>query len=245
MFKLRIAQTLKTVFLLSSLALMTGCGGSVLYSSLPEQQANEIEAALLSAGIKSEKIPAKEDGKWTVKVPENSFPMAVALLEEKGLPRAAMVNMHEVFPKEGFVSSPIEERARYIYALSQELSSTIMEIDGVVSARVHVALPEKSVMDSNRDSASVSVVVIQEPDVDLSNYEIDIKAIITDGVEGLDDVNRVTVRFFNKRKIEHAPEVKQNSFVGEKRMLQAGVGGLLLGCGFMLVMSLLYKRKKK
>jgi type III secretion protein J len=107
--------------------------------------------------------------------------------------------MGDIFKKEGFVSSPLEERARYLYALSQELAQTLSLIDGVVSARVHVALPEHRPLDDAPRSASAAVAIIQEPDVDLSPLEIDIKAIITDGVEGLDDVNRVTVKFFTRR----------------------------------------------
>ena len=104
-----------------------------------------------------------------------------------------------MFPKEGFVSSPTEEKARYIYALSQELASTLMMIDGVVSAE-YMWPPQKQVLDDAPPPASASVVIIQEEGIDLSAHETDIKAIVTDGIEDMNDVNRVTVKFFTKQK---------------------------------------------
>ena len=182
---------------------LTGCNGAVLFSQLGEDQANEIQAALLANGVDADKTPASDPLFWSITVPKESFAKSVQLLRARGLPRSETISMGQIFQKEGFVSSPVEERARYLYALSQELAATLMEIDGVVTARVHVALPERALLEENQDSASVSVVVIQEPNVDLSGYETDIKAIITDGVEGLDDVNKVTVKFFNRRGLDY------------------------------------------
>ncbi len=181
---------------LVSMLTLAACGGSPLYSALDEQQANEIEAALLDAGIDADKQAAAKGEGWSVTVAKTDVPRAMQILSSHGLPRAPQTSLGEVFEKKGFVSSPLEERARYLYALSQELSRTLMQLDGVVSARVHIALPEKDVLGETRDSASASVVIIHDEQADLRDRETDIKAIVTDGIEGLDDVNRVTVKFF-------------------------------------------------
>ena len=44
-------------------------------------------------------------------------------------------------------------------------------------------------------------MVIERPGANLEMRETDIKAIVTDGIEGLRDINRVTVKFFTR----HAP----------------------------------------
>jgi type III secretion protein J len=122
----------------------------------------------------------------------------MAVLGAAGLPRQALRTLGDVFPKESFVSSPLEERARYIFALSQEVQQTLMQLDGIVDARVHIALPERSLLDDKPQSASASVVIIERPGANLELRETDIKAIVTDGIEGLKDINRVTVKFFTR-----------------------------------------------
>lgn len=189
-------RTLVLIFI--ALAWLTGCERHPLYSALDEQQANEVEAALLTAGISASKQPSETDDAWAVNVSRDDIPKAMSVLKNQGLPRIQSHSMGEIFQKEGFVSSPVEERARYLYALSQEMAYTLMQIDGVVTARVHVALPDKNLFEDKESSASVAVVIIQRPEVDLSRYETDIKAIVTDGIEALDDVNKVTVKFFSR-----------------------------------------------
>lgn len=187
--------------LLIILALATaliGCDRQPLYSNLNEQQANEVEAALLSAGIEAGKLPVKKGEGFAVEVAQSNVPAAMRVLHERGLPRDPSNSLGQVFAKEGFISSPLEERARYLYALSQELESTLMEIDGVVLARVHIALPQRDLLSDERESASASVIIVERPGSLLSERETDFKAIVTDGVEGLDDVNRVTVKFFTR-----------------------------------------------
>lgn len=212
--------------------LLSGCGGVPLYSDLSEQQANEMQAVLMMAGISAEK-KASPDGKtWQLIVPSEHIPDAMSLLNEQGLPQTAAPTIADVFRKEGFVSSPVEEHARYVYALSQELANTIMQLDGVASARVHVALPKRALLEDEQQSASVSVVVIQKPGFDLSRYETDIKAIVTDGIEGLDDINRVTVKFFQREA--RAPATIVQSGMDERLYYGGIIAAMLalLGGGF-------------
>ena len=189
---------------LGALLLMTGglvaCTNNPLYSDLTEKQANEVQAALLMAQIDAEKVPMTKGTGWSVQVSQGDIPRAMAVLSAAGLPRQPLRTLADVFPKEGFISSPLEERARYIFALSQEVEQTLMQLDGVIDARVHIALPEASLLDEKPQSASASVVIIEQPGANLELRETDIKAIVTDGIEGLRDINRVTVKFFTRKR---------------------------------------------
>ncbi len=222
----------RLLLMLLCVLVLAGCNEETLYSMLDETQANEVQAALLRENIPANKVAASDGEHWMVTVDRPSIPAAMAVLRERGLPRIQNTTIGQVFEKKGFVSSPLEERARYLYALSQELGGTLMEIDGVVSARVHVALPEEQVLADNKQSASVSVVIIQQPGVDLSRYETDIKAIVTDGIEGLDDVNRVTVKFFSRRESPPLPEMpaENDSLTLELWMIWSAAAAALALC---------------
>jgi type III secretion protein J len=185
--------------LLAAGGLLAGCSKSPLYTDLTETQANEVQAALLSAHIDAQKAAMVKSKGWSISVAHGAIPQAMAVLNAAGLPREPLHTLGDVFPKEGFVSSPLEERARYVFALSQEVEQTLLRLDGVVDARVHIALPERNLLDDKPQSASASVVIIERPGADLESRETDIKAIVTDGIEGLRDVNRVTVKFFVRR----------------------------------------------
>jgi type III secretion protein J len=188
----------RVALLLVALLALAGCDRQVLYSHLDEQQANEVSAALLRANIDIDKRQAERSNEWIVLIAKDDLPAAVALLEAAGLPHRAHPSMGEVFKKEGFVASPTEDKARYLYALSEELSDTLHQIDGVVSARVHVALPDRDLIGDKNESASASVVIVTEPGAHVQERETDIKAIVKDSVEGLDNPDHVTVKFFTR-----------------------------------------------
>jgi type III secretion protein J len=207
--------------LLLTSVVLAGCAKSALYTDLNEVQANEVEATLLSAHIDADKSSVAKSKGFSISVPRGDIPRAMSVLTAVGLPRQQLHNLGDVFPKEGFVSSPLEERARYVFALSQEVEQTLLQFDGVVDARVHIALPERNLLDDKPQSASASVVIIEQPGAHLESRETDIKAIVTDGIEGLRDVNRVTVKFFTRRSASDAP---LRALVSSAQQVEGSVG---------------------
>lgn len=220
------------------IGLATGCQENVaLYSDLSEQQANEVHAALRGQGIAAEKINA-EDQAWAIHVPAERSPEAMKILDSQGLPSRKFAAMDELFSGEGFVSSPQEDRARYIYGLSQSLERTLAGLDAVVNARVHLALPEDKKLSDDDKSGSAAVVVVHEPRAEIRERETNIRAIVTDGIEEISDPNQVTVEFFEKQPHEPvAQEIDDDEPGGEidRQTMIAGVsaaGGLIfLGVG--------------
>ncbi|GHE26445.1 type III secretion system inner membrane ring lipoprotein SctJ [Vulcaniibacterium thermophilum] len=189
------------------LALMlAACGRTALYSQLDEQQANELMAALLDAGIPAEKAPSASKTGWEVSVNRGDIPYAMQVLNARGLPRAQHRSLGDVFKKEGFASSALEEKARYLFGLSQELERTLSRIDGVVEARVHIALPDKDPLGGQNADSSASVILFERPGANLRARETDLKVFIKDSIEGLDDVNKVTIKFF---EVQSAPPPKR------------------------------------
>jgi type III secretion protein J len=216
------------LFILLFAAVLAGCNGVDLYSQLSERQANEMVAALQSVGIEADKR-SKDGHTWSVQVARESFARAVDTLRANGFPRDEFDSLGKVFKKEGFVSSPLEERARLIYGLSQELSNTISAIDGVVMARVHLAVPEKDPLTDKPRSASASVMVKHRAGVDLSGQVGQIKALVVNSVEGL-PYDNVTVALFAAQDspsvpVASAPSASQVtgwSARDQKRLVAAG-----------------------
>lgn len=163
---------------------LASCGKVPLFSELKEEEANEIMAHLLQQKIECVKVPGKE-GMWILQVTQDDFPLAMQTLQAIGLPREKLVKMGDVFQKSGLVSSPTEERIRFINALSQELSDTLMKIDGVVAAKVHIALPNNDPLSDVNTPASAAVFIKHRPGYDVETFTVDLKNLITKSVEGL------------------------------------------------------------
>lgn len=155
-----------------------------LNTGLDERDANQIMAVLLKNGIGANRELTK-DNTFSVFVEESRFAEAVEILDAHSLPREKFNDLCSVFSGEGMISSPVEDRARLICALSQELSRTISEIDGVMSARVHVVLPKNDIGRSNAKPSSASVFIRHHEDAPIDRLGPQIKMLVANGIEGL------------------------------------------------------------
>lgn len=191
--------------LLMALLFVAGCQQHVLYSGLTEQEANEMIALMYSAGLTAEKQSSKNQN-YSVLTDQASFSHAMRLLQANGLPRERFESLGDVFKKEGFVSSPLEERARLNHALSQEISHTLSSIDGVLLARVHLAVPEQDYLAEKKLPSSASVMVKHRADVDLAGEIAKIKSLVVDGVENL-PYDNVTVALFPTQPYSSADDI--------------------------------------
>lgn len=185
---------------LAALALLLALGGCKvgLYSSLNEQEANEIVAALSAEGIDASKSRV-EGSNWQVEVDEGRMGAALDVLRAQGLPNERFATMGEVFQKQGLVSTPSEERMRYIYAISQELSQTLRHVDGVVSARVHVVIPANDPLSEKLRPSSAAVFIKHRPDVDIRLLAPAVKDMVAHSIEGLTH-DQVSLSLFEARK---------------------------------------------
>lgn len=178
--------------------ILLGCRQAELYTDLSEQEANEMVALMQRAGLDATKVRGKES-RFAVTTSKDRFATAIALLQANGLPRPRFDTLGDVFQEQGFVSSSTSQRARYIHALSQEISHTISSIDGVLLARVHLAVPERDPLDDAVAPSSASVFIKHRADVDLSGQVGQIKALVVNGLENLPYEN-VTVAMFEARE---------------------------------------------
>ncbi|UJS26133.1 type III secretion system inner membrane ring lipoprotein SctJ [Thiothrix winogradskyi] len=179
-----INKTFRHIAIAVVLVLLTGCK-TELYSNLAENDANSMLSILLNNKIDSEKIFDKKAGAYFLHVEKSQIPQAVQLLKQHGYPKEKISTVGELFKKEGLISSPLEERTRFIFALSQSVQETLSQIDGVLVARVHVVLPENNPIDKEVKPSSASVFIKYNPAYRLEDMKSDIKLIVEKSIEGL------------------------------------------------------------
>jgi type III secretion protein J len=174
--------------------LLAACSGQVeLVSGLSPQEANEVLAALLRAEINATKVTGKEG--VSIEVGSGLISAALNVLQEQGLPQQRHSRMSEIFKREGLISSPLEEKVRYIYALSQELEQTLVQIDGVVAARVHVVLGDRAAYGEAPTPSSASVFLKYKAGFRADAAAPQVKSLVASGIPGLAE-NKVSVVMF-------------------------------------------------
>jgi type III secretion protein J len=184
-------RRLRVAGLLSALCvLVAGCQNE-LYSNLTEYEANQMLAVLMANGISAEKT-VKGKGGFTVQVAERDMLKALSALNERGFPKSTRESIGKVFQKSGIMSSPFEERVRYIYALGEEVAQTLSQIDGVVTARVHIVLPDAPQLGQPVKPSSAAVFIKHQSGVDLDFFTPQIRRLVSSSIEGL-QYNAVSV----------------------------------------------------
>jgi type III secretion protein J len=182
-----LSRHIKCFFFILIVLCLTACSRTVeIQTNIQENDANEMVGVLLKAGVFAEKRATKEGA--TVLVPEADIGQAMSILTANGLPRKQISGLGEIFKKDGMISTPLEERARYIFGLSQELEKTLSQIDNVVSARVHVVLPERIAPGEPIMPSSSAVFIKYRKGLDVDLMTPRIRNMVSNSIPGLADL---------------------------------------------------------
>ncbi len=221
-----LQQTLRAALLL---CLLGGCEAAV-EEELDEASANAIVVALHDAEIGARKEAAEGDGeRYRVLVPADDVADALRTLRAEGLPRETDNGFDEVFGEGGLVPTATEENARFVSALGGELAASIQAIDGVLDARVHIALPDtrRVALDDARPEARASVLVKYRGTT--APFEEDaIKALVAGAVQHLATENVAVV------SIPMPPAAQTNA----ERLTSVGPFGVTRGSATPLKLTL-------
>ncbi len=229
----------RTCLILMTLLSLAGCK-QVLYSQLSEQEANEILSVLALAGVDVEK--AVNEKHWAIEVAGHDIPIAMQVLAREGLPRSRFTSLGDMFKREGIVSTPTEERVRFIHGVSQELSRTLTMIDGVLAARVHIVLPQNDPLADRVKPSSASVFIRHRAEADMQSSLTAIKSLVVRSIEGLTHDNVYVSLFAANRAIATPVAVPKTFFLGlpVSHVQAQGLRLFFAVSGFLLLLVLVF-----
>jgi type III secretion protein J len=146
---------------LATSTLLVACSTSVA-SDLDEQDANQVVVGLRDANVGATKrADPKSEGKYVVDVAVSDISLALSALQNRGLPAPQTAGILDSLGENGLVASRANEKARLIVGTAGELERSLRSLEGVLSARVHLAVPDNDPLlpEVTPKSASASVLL--------------------------------------------------------------------------------------
>ena len=127
---------------------------TLLYGNLSSADAGKVIDALQKSGIEFK----VDQASGAVMVPNRKLHTARMELAKDGLPQGSAMGFELLQQEQGLGTSEFIEKARYQRALEGELSRTISALRNIRTARVHLAIPKRSVFLRNRSKPTASVM---------------------------------------------------------------------------------------
>jgi flagellar M-ring protein FliF len=157
---------------------------TVLYSDL-----SQTDAGAVVNRLKELKIAYRLEGNSISIAPASQVHELRLSLASEGLPKTGSVGF-ELFDGTNFATTTLGEVVKKQRALQGELERTIMSLDAVLAARVHISQPEKTIFAKQAQDPGASVLLKLKPGSELDKKQIrGIANFVATGVEGLKPEN--------------------------------------------------------
>ncbi len=158
---------------------------TVLFTDLDPDDTQAIEGELRAAGVPFQQSPNGS----SIMVPSSEVHKMRLRMANRGIPEAGNIGF-EGFDKTDFGMTDFVQQLKYQRALQVELGRTIGQIKQIGAARVHIALPSKSVFTDRDEPAKASVFLKLRPGLRLSMDQVNgIVHLVAGAVEGLPKEN--------------------------------------------------------
>lgn len=158
---------------------------SPLFTNLESADAGQVVEKLKEA-----KVSYQISGN-AILVPKGKVHELRLAMASAGLPQGGTVGF-EIFDKNQFGMTDALQKLNYQRALQGELVRTIMSLDGVESARVHLVIPEKDLFSDSAEEPTAAVVIKLKMGARLSTEQAKtITHLVGKSVEGLKEANVV------------------------------------------------------
>ncbi len=213
---------------------LIGCSVPVA-SGLEESDANEVVLRLDHASIDATKeIDPTVEGKFRVTVAQDDTPAAVEALHSEGLPRVRPKGVMDTTSQGSLLPGPESEHAQLEAGRAGEFERSLLGVEGVTFARVHLSLPSRPLFGSDKEGRATASVLIAQHESRLTQESV--QRLIAGGVPNLarEDVQVVFVQKSasekaRNRELAHVGPIAVAA--GSRALLQ----GLLAGTFFLLI----------
>lgn len=129
-------------------------------------------AAAIVEQLKKDAVPYElRDGGTTILVPAREVDAAKLDVSGEELPLKGTVGF-ELFNQSDMGLTDFAQKVNYQRALQGEIARTIMAMDGIAYARVHIALPERSLFRTTRSEPRAAVTLTPQPGVEIDPQRI-------------------------------------------------------------------------
>jgi type III secretion protein J len=175
-------------------ALVGGCTIPVA-TDLDEAAANKVVAALGRNGVAADKQRDNEhDGRFSVDVGRGDASFALAVMAREELPPRTDPGWSETLGEGSLIPSRSDERAKLLLATAGELQRSLLGIDDVISARVHLAVPERNALDTDAPAQGPTAsVLLKHGKLTPPLSTEDIQRLVAGAVPGLSPASVVVV----------------------------------------------------
>lgn len=151
-----------------------------LYSELTLDDSSQIISQLETMGIPFE---VKRDGS-AIMIPKDEVLRTRMRLAEQGLPTGGSVG-YEIFDRTDTLgATSFVQNINHLRALEGELARTIQAIGKVVTARVHLVIPERQLFQRDRQDPTASIVLKVRGHLDQGQVKA-IQHLVASAVEGM------------------------------------------------------------
>ena len=163
-----------------------------LYSNLDESEAGEVITYL-----NDNKIPYNlSNGGKTIEIPQGDVYKTRIALASQGMPRSGNIG-YSIFDQNNLGMTDFLQNLNFRRALEGELTRTIMQLNEVQAARVHIVMPKERLFKKDKQLASASVVLkLKGGSSMLSKHQVKgITHLVASSVEGLKPSNIAIVDY--------------------------------------------------
>jgi type III secretion system inner membrane ring protein len=230
--------------------LLAGCNVPIA-AGLDETDANHAVVALERSGVAADKERDPDaEGRWRVSVARDDASSAAGILSAESLPPAPSPGLLDTLGQGSIVPSPTSEQAKFVAGTSGELERSLRSLDGVVSVRVHLAIPVQDALTPSEVKTPASVLLRHRgatPPIAIA----DVQRLVAGAVPGLNPA-QVSVVASPVPPATHPPERELSRF-GPVTVTRASVlplrsivgGALLLNLGLLGALLFFWSRARR